>query len=113
MRLIRSLAFLIIGLIFGAAFTFAWGMSDAHAAECLTDIGAGQYQVTSPQPTDITSCVYVIAQPQELTSGAWSLTVEQGQQIAAAIALLWAIGAVFRAVISQLKSKGNSNEADQ
>ena len=101
---------LIVGLLLGGFLTFIWGITDAHAAECLTDIGAGQYQIASPQPTEISDCVYLIAQPQELTAGAWSLTVEQGQQLAAAIALLWAIGAVFRVLISLLKQKESQHE---
>ncbi|ACT52156.1 hypothetical protein [Methylovorus glucosotrophus] len=101
---------LIMGLLLGGFLTFIWGMTDAYAAECLTDIGAGQYQIASPQPTEISECVYLIAQPKELTAGAWSLTVEQGQQLAAAIALLWAIGAVFRVLISLLKQKESQHE---
>jgi len=110
MRLLLNALALSFGLGLGAVLTFAWGMADAHAAECLTDIGAGQYQIASPQPTEISDCVYLIAQPQELTAGAWSLTVEQGQQIAFSIALLWAIGAVFRIVISLLKQKETHHE---
>jgi len=80
--------------------------------QCLTDLGAGVYQVANPQPTEYTSCVYVLAQPEELTAQAWTLPVSGAQEIVAAIALLWGIGAVFRAVISQLRSKGSNHETD-
>lgn len=81
--------------------------------QCLTDMGAGVYSVAYPQPTEIFSCVHVLAQPSDVTVHAWALTVQQGSEIAMAIAILWAIAAAFRVVISLLKSnEGNQNETN-
>lgn len=79
---------------------------------CLSQIDSTNFQVASPQPTEYTSCLYVLAQPQDLTFNAWALDVTQGSQIALAIAVCWAIGWAFRAAISLLKPNESENQND-
>jgi hypothetical protein len=80
--------------------------------DCLVMTSAGVYQLASPQPAEYTSCMYVLAQPDQVTANAWwALTVNQGTEIATAIAILWAIGCTYRVLINFLKSHdGDSNE---
>lgn len=81
--------------------------------QCITETGSGTFAVTIPQPTLITDCVYVVADPTELGYQLFSLTTEQGTELAIAIATLWAIGAVFRILISMLNTKErDSNETN-
>jgi len=80
---------------------------------CLTDNGNGFYTVADPQPTNINSCVYLIAQPTEVQSLPWALTVEQGTQLSIAILGLWAVAWCWRAASSTLDSwSGDNNEGD-
>jgi len=74
---------------------------------CLTEISAGNYQVASPQPTEYTTCTYVLAQQTDIGINAWALTPEQGFQIATAIGICWAFGYAFRAVGQFLKPKSS------
>lgn len=79
--------------------------------QCITDIGGGNFALIVPQPTEYTTCVYLLAQPQDVTINAYALTVQQGTEIAIAIVTLWAIGYVFRVLSNFLKSKdGETNE---
>ncbi len=71
---------------------------------CLTDLGAGSFQLTSPQPELITDCVYLLVEPSELAPEWYSLTAEQGGQIATSMSVLLAIGFIFRWIIRALKS---------
>jgi len=81
---------------------------------CLTDNGNGSYSVANPQPTNINSCVYVIAQPVEVQPAIWALTAEQGTQLSVAILTLWAVAWVWRAASSTVDStwSTNNNEGD-
>lgn len=80
---------------------------------CLTDNGNGSYSVSDPQPTDINSCVYVIAQPIEVQPAIWALTVEQGTQLAIAILSLWAVAWIWHAASQALDTwSSNNHEGD-
>jgi len=76
---------------------------------CLTDNGGGSFSVANPQPTDINTCVYVIAQPAEVQPALWAMTAEQGTTIGTAIMLVWAIAWGFRAVIRVLSTDDSQN----
>jgi hypothetical protein len=79
--------------------------------QCLTDIGAGNFTITSPQPTDYTTCTYILAQQPDIATNAWALTAAQGAQLSIAIGSLLAVGAVIRVLASFLKpNDGDSNE---
>jgi len=60
--------------------------------QCLTDLGAGQFSLSSPQPTEYTACTYVLVQPSELQPQIFNLSVADGLQLSAAIVAVWAIG---------------------
>jgi hypothetical protein len=77
--------------------------------QCLTDTGTG-FVLTSPQPTDYTTCTYLLVQQPDIAVNAWALTTSQGTQIALAIAICWAIGWAFRAAISLLKPNESENQ---
>jgi len=70
---------------------------------CLSQIDGNTFQVASPQPTEYTSCTYVLAQPSDLGINAWALTPDEGYQIATAIAICWAAGYASRVVGQFLK----------
>jgi len=64
--------------------------------QCLTDLGGGSFAVTSPQPTEYTTCVYVLASPTDFNSQIFNITAVEGLQLSAAIVAVWAIGFVVR-----------------
>lgn len=74
---------------------------------CVQDNGSGLLQVVSPQPVEVTSCVLVVGSPSEMSSP-FALSVEDGSAVAAAVAGVWIIGWVFKALIVTLR--GGSNE---
>ena len=75
---------------------------------CLTDIGAGNYRVSDPQPTELSSCVFIIAQPNELPSAFMVLTPEEGMQVGGLLATVLVAGFTIRAIVRAL----NVNEKD-
>lgn len=77
--------------------------------QCLTDMG-GSFVLSTPQPTEFTTCLYVLAQPQDLVINAWALTTTQGLQIAAAIGICWATGLAFRLLGQFLNQSSNQGE---
>lgn len=80
--------------------------------QCLTDTGSGNYVVTNPQPTQITDCVYLLAQPNELPTAFMNMTVEEGLEVGGLLSLVLLAGFTFRAVGRALSTyeKGNENE---
>jgi hypothetical protein len=112
MRFLRNVSCFFIALVFGGVLTFAWGMSDASAAECLSDLGSGQFQLQSPQPDDYTACTYLIVQPSELQPDLWNITPAQGLDIGLAMALCLAIGFAYRMIVKFLLTdlEGDKNE---
>ena len=77
---------------------------------CLeeTVIGNGLYQ--SYPVVDIAQCVYVLATPQDIALNKFSLTADQGLQIASAIGILWATAYAFRVISQFFKSLSNQEE---
>lgn len=72
-------------------------------------MGAGAYNITSPQPTMYTGCTNVLVSPSELSAEIFNITAEQGATIGGAIIFVWAVAFAFRAAISSLNSH---NERD-
>lgn len=62
----------------------------------------GLVYVLDPQPVDITTCGLVIQSSIEAASSPFSMTPEQGAQIAGAILMIWAIAFTFRMLIRAL-----------
>lgn len=78
--------------------------------EIQTDSNGGGAFFTpiNPQPTDYTTCTYVLQSGNEV--GVMSpLTPSQGAEIALAIGLLWAIAAVFRVLINLFRPSATDN----
>ncbi len=80
--------------------------------QCLTDNGAGMYQLADPQPTEYTTCTYVLAQQPDIAINAWALTASQGLQIATAIAICWAAAFAFRVIGQFLNQSSKQNESE-
>lgn len=59
---------------------------------------------------DISQCVYVLATPQDIALNKFTLTADQGLQIATAIGILWATAYAFRVIGQFLKSLSNQEE---
>ena len=70
--------------------------------QCLTDVGLGNYRVTAPQPTELSGCVFIIAQPNELPSAFMVLTPEEGLQVGGLLATVLVVGFTFRAIARAL-----------
>lgn len=78
--------------------------------QCLTQIDASNFQVQIPQPTEYTICTYVLAQQPDISVNSYALTVSQGNEIAVAIALLWATGYLFRVASILLQSNDGASK---
>lgn len=78
--------------------------------QCLTQAALGGYVISSPQPTQYTTCTYILAQPTDLAFSAWSLTATQGSQISLAIGLCWATAYAFRVLGQYLNQPTNQGE---
>jgi len=50
--------------------------------QCLTDTGSGTYAVTSPQPTLLTDCTLLLAQPSDLPFTVYDLPSTADMQTA-------------------------------
>lgn len=60
-------------------------------AICLQADVNGVLSVMTPQPSDITTCAYVVASGSEFGNEPWNLTIEQGHEIGMYILLACAI----------------------
>lgn len=78
---------------------------------CLEQVEGG-FVVADPQPVEISGCTFLLVQPSELPPSALNLTVEEGAQIAGAIAVVWAIGFAARAAIYAIKSSERDSNYD-
>jgi hypothetical protein len=79
--------------------------------QCLTSNGNGDFIIASPQPTEYTTCVYVLAQPSDIANNAWALTAEQGSQLSITIGICWATAYAFR-VVGQILNRSSLNESE-
>lgn len=74
--------------------------------------GLGSVQVFSPvdpQPTDYTTCTYVLQSGNEIN--AWPpLTISEGATIALAVGACWATAFAFRVLGQFLNSNNNERE---
>lgn len=62
----------------------------------------GAVYVVDPQPVDTSACGLVLVSGQEAASSPWSMTPEQGAEIAGAVLVVWALAYAFRVVIRAL-----------
>jgi hypothetical protein len=65
---------------------------------------ASAFAPMNPQPSDFSTCSYVLPSGGEVGSSFMSMTSDQGAQLAMAIAMIWAIGAIFRILIDLLRT---------
>jgi hypothetical protein len=72
--------------------------------QCLEDLGGGAYQIANPQPTDYTTCTYVLVQPSDLQSELWNISIDDGIQIGFLLGLVLLAGFTFRAMARALNS---------
>ena len=68
--------------------------------------------VTNPQPTLITDCVYILAQPAELPNELLQITPSEGVEIGGKLALVLLAGFTIRAVAKALNAADKGNEND-
>lgn len=80
--------------------------------QCLNDLGGGNFSIASPQPQAIGSCVYIIAQPNELPNGIMNLTPEEGLQVGGLLALVLLSGFTIRVIAQTLHAGNKENEND-
>lgn len=68
---------------------------------CVTTYGYnGKTYITtvSPQPSDVSTCAYVLQTGAEAVSSPWRMTRAEGTQLGVAIALLWVTVGVAKMV---------------
>lgn len=80
--------------------------------QCLTEISSGVFSVASPQPTEYSSCVYLIAQPNELPTAFMNMTVDEGLQVGGLLALVLVAGFTIRAIARALSAGDNSGDSN-
>lgn len=76
---------------------------------CL-DYTASGFVPTSPQPTDYTTCSYVLQSGSELHTSVMTLTIDEALQLVTPILVLLSIGFVFRALSYALKTSTDTTE---
>jgi hypothetical protein len=74
---------------------------------CAQADAAGVVSVVNPQPADISTCAMVLASPGELSMFP-PMTAAEGGVIASAIAAVWALAFVFRALGSLFNVSGET-----
>ena len=73
--------------------------------KCLTDIGGGTYMQSSPQPTDYTTCTYLLVQPSELSNQLFNIDLDSWALLTYAIVGVWAVGFTVRSIIRTLNNE--------
>lgn len=76
---------------------------------CLVSNGLGGWVAANPQPATYTECLNILAEPGDVTAGAFVLSAADGATLASAILGLWAVAAVFRIAISMMRSSAGEN----
>lgn len=69
---------------------------------CVEVAADGSLVVADPQPVDMAACGLVVVSGIEAAASPWSMTPEQGSQIAGAVLAVWALAFVFRMFIRAL-----------
>lgn len=69
---------------------------------CIEALPDGSLVVADPQPVDTAGCGLVVVSGIEAAASPFSMTPEQGSQIAGAVLAVWALAFVFRMVIRAL-----------
>lgn len=78
--------------------------------QCLTQQVDGSYLLTSPQPTLVTGCVYILAQPNDIQNELLQITPTEGVEIALKLSLILIAGFIFRAIASLLATGSFKDE---
>lgn len=76
---------------------------------CVAVDSSGSVFVVDPQPVDTAACGLVIVSGQEANASPWSMTPEQGSEIAGAVLVVWALAYVFRVCIRALNVDENGD----
>lgn len=76
---------------------------------CVAVDRNGAVYVVDPQPADTSACGLVLVSGQEAATSPWSMTPEQGSEIAGAVLLIWALAYVFRVCIRALNVDENGD----
>lgn len=73
-------------------------------ALCVQVNGDGSMSAVVPQPSDLTTCAYVVQASAEYFNNPLSLSAQDGTTIGTAILLVWAGAYAIRAVLGALAS---------
>lgn len=83
---------------------------------CLTEnpgsTGGVYYTVAEPQPTTYTECVYILAQPPEVSNEFWNLTMDEAQELMPYFGLVLVAGFTFRALARALNTEERESNHD-
>lgn len=78
---------------------------------CLIQTSDYQFELPATQPTDYTTCTYILAQPQDVHADAWNLTMDDAITLMPYFALVLVMGFTFRAVARALNTGDTTNES--
>lgn len=66
---------------------------------CVQVVEGGGVVVVDPQPVEVSACGLVLVSGAEAVSSPFSLSAEQGSQVAGAVLALWGLAFVIRMLI--------------
>ncbi|MFJ1258838.1 hypothetical protein [Cupriavidus sp. CuC1] len=69
---------------------------------CVQVNGSGALVAVSPQPSDLSTCAYVVQASAEFLNNPLSLSAVDGQTVGTAILLCWAVAYGIRVVLVAL-----------
>lgn len=72
---------------------------------CVAIDGSGFVVDVDPQPVEVSACALVLSSGGELGANPFNLSQADGEAIAWAVVVVWAIGFAWRAVIQTLKTE--------
>lgn len=77
--------------------------------QCLTQTVDG-FIVASPQPTELSTCTFLLVQPSELPNQLMNLTLEESLTVGSLLGGLLVVGFIFRAVAQALSINDKESE---
>ena len=78
--------------------------------QCLIQTSEFQFELPATQPSDYTTCTYILAQPQDVHADVWNLTMDEAMELMPYFGLVLVMGYTFRAIAQALKTDERNEE---
>lgn len=78
--------------------------------QCLIQVSEFQFELPATQPSDYTTCTYILAQPQDVHADVWNLTMDEAAELMPYFGLVLVMGYTFRAIAQALKTDERNEE---